>query len=278
MSRPPDGGIYGVTFDTTGRLAAFSTFFSPGPPKQIRIWNLESDTLVQEIPLAPPGEKEEKFDWGVAQLAFTPVGELLAAGEHGIRRFDPSSGESEWIWQLEHGWQAFMGLSQDGRRLLATAMLREESDTKEHPVVLFDLAKGTQKTISSHGNRVVAVALDSAGKIIVTGDEQGVVRVGPADGGEPHLLLGHKDAVNRLVNPLAVSPDGRWIASGAGSEIRLWPMPDLTKPPLHTLPLDQLLSKLHELTNLQVIEDEGSPTGYRLEIGPFPGWETSPEW
>jgi hypothetical protein len=55
-------------------------------------------------------------------------------------------------------------------------------------------------------------------------------------------------------------------------------MPDLTKPPLHTLPLDQLLSKLNELTNLHVIEDEASPTGYRLAIGPFPGWKTVPMW
>ena len=84
--------------------------------------------------------------------------------------------------------------------------------------------------------------------------------------------------MNRWGNALAVSPDGQWIASGADTEIRLWPMPDLSKPPLHTLPLDQLLAKLHELTNLQVIEDESSPTGYRLEIGPFPGWENVPEW
>ena len=45
---------------------------------------------------------------------------------------------------------------------------------------------------------------------------------------------------------LAVSPDGRWIAAGSGSEdiIRLWPMPDVAKPPLYTLPLDELLEVL----------------------------------
>jgi hypothetical protein len=84
--------------------------------------------------------------------------------------------------------------------------------------------------------------------------------------------------VTRSFGPLAVSPDGRWIASAAGSEIRLWPMPDLTKPPLHTLPLDQLLAKLHELTNLQVVADETAPSGYRLEVGPFPGWKNVPTW
>ena len=49
-------------------------------------------------------------------------------------------------------------------------------------------------------------------------------------------------------------------------------------PPLHTLPLDELLAKLHELTNVQVVEDEASPTGYKVEIGPFPGWQTAPTW
>jgi WD40 repeat protein len=277
MQRPPDGAIYGVAIDHSGQRAALSTSLSPGPPKKIRIWDLESNTLVRELPLAPPGESEEEYDWGVWQLAFTPNGELLGAGDQGIRRFDAETGKYEWIWRVERGRSASMGSSRDGRWLIATAFTRDPG-AEAHPVVLFDLEKGKQKTITSHGNLVVAVALDSSGTIIVTGDEQGVVRVGPADGGEPHLLLGHSEAVNRLVNPLAVSPDGRWIASGAGTEIRLWPMPDLSKPPLHTLPLDQLLAKLHELTNLQVIEDEDSPTGYRLKIGPFPGWETVPEW
>jgi WD40 repeat protein len=275
--RFPDGGIYGVAFDASGRRAALSPLLSQGPPKKIRIWDLESDDLVRELPLAPPGETEEQLDWGIKQLAFTPGGELLAAGDRGIRRFDTETGRSEWIWRLEPGWEASMGLSQDGRCLLATAWLRASTGSEDNPVVFFDLAEGTRRPITSHGNRVRAVALDPSGIIVVTGDEEGTVRVGPADGGEPHLLLGHSGALAPF-SPLAVSPDGQWIASGAGSEVRLWPMPDLTKPPLHTIPLEQLLAKLHELTNLQVIEDEASPTGYRLEIGPFPGWEKMPEW
>ena len=68
---------------------------------------------------------------------------------------------------------------------------------------------------------------------------------------------------------MAVSPDGRWIFSGAGAEIRRWPMPDLSQPPPHTLPLDALLEKLHSQTNLRVVEDPDSPEGWKLEIGPL---------
>ena len=81
-----------------------------------------------------------------------------------------------------------------------------------------------------------------------------------------------------MVSTVAISPDGKWIASAAGGEIRLWPMPDLTKPPLHTLAHDELMTKLRALTNLQVVEDAASPTGYRLDIGPFPGWKDVPTW
>jgi WD40 repeat protein len=102
-----------------------------------------------------------------------------------------------------------------------------------------------------------------------------VVRAGPVTGEEPHLLLGHEGTVFGL----AVSPDGRWIASATdGGSIRLWPMPDVSKPPMHTLPHAELMAKLDTHTNLRVVRDPTSPTGWKLDIGPFPGWEDVPTW
>ena len=37
-------------------------------------------------------------------------------------------------------------------------------------------------------------------------------------------------------------------------------------------------SRLKYATNLRVIRDPESPSGWKLEIGPFPGWETVPTW
>jgi WD40 repeat protein len=100
------------------------------------------------------------------------------------------------------------------------------------------------------------------------------VRVGLATGEEPHLLLGHSGSVSAV----AISPDGKWVASASGAEIFLWPMPDLSKTPLHTLPHDELIAKLGSLTNLRAVRDETSDTGWTIEIGPFPGWREVPTW
>jgi WD40 repeat protein len=195
-------------------------------------------------------------------------------GRGGVRWLDLDTGSSAWIWRLPGDVSGETAISADGRRLAAAATEADRKPVAEHGVVLVDLESGPPRPLHAHGRAVTAVALDATGRTVVTGDGEGVLRVGPWEGGEPHRLCCHAGAV-RVV---AVSPDRKWIASASGKEIRLWPMPDVTKPPLHTLPHDQLMAKLRALTNLQVVDDEASATGYRLEIGAFPGWKDVPTW
>jgi WD40 repeat protein len=129
------------------------------------------------------------------------------------------------------------------------------------------------RRLETHGDLVFSVAIDRTGSIVATGSYDGIVRVGPASGESPHLLIGHTS----LVRSLAISPAGDRIASGGDdTTVRLWPMPDLKKPPAQTLPLP--LAKLKSQTNLRVVADAGAPGGYRPEAGPFPGWAVVPEW
>ncbi len=141
--------------------------------------------------------------------------------------------------------------------------------------VFYDLDAGTATTLSSHGVTIQGMALDREGKVVVTADPNGPIRVGPVTGEEPHLLLGHDSGAEFL----AIDPLGRWIASsGMDKSVRLWPMPDLSKPPLHTLPREELITKLKTLTNLRLVRDDTSFTGWTLTHDPFPGWETVPTW
>jgi WD40 repeat protein len=268
-----------AAWDASGRRVAIGSSYTIAQPNAIGLFHLENGNE-RRISLAPSGETGTGFDWGVACLAFSPEGRLLAGGSGGLRWIDPNTGASEWILRLPKEVAAGFALSADGRRLVAASFLFGSGvSTGQRPrtgreLVSMDLGQGERQPIRSHGEGVTAVGIDPPGRTLVTGDEQGVVRVGPVDGSEPHRLCCHAGQVSAV----AVSPDGKWIASAAGGEIRLWPMPDLSKPPLHTLPHDELMAKLRALTNLQVVEDAASPTGYNLDIGPFPGWKDVPTW
>jgi hypothetical protein len=140
-----------------------------------------------------------------------------------------------------------------------------------------DADTGESRPVPSrlHGTRPThALALDGSGERLAIGDVTGAVRVARVAADEPHPLLVHEAPVTDV----AISPDGRWVALAAGSEIRLWPMPDVSKPPFHALPDDELLARLRALTDLEVAEEPTSGTGYGIRVGPFPGWADDPAW
>ena len=169
--------------------------------------------------------------------------------------------------------RAHFALSPDGRRLLVWAGRNPGAGVFED-LLLLDLTTLTSQRITTHGQRLWTAAFDPSGRVVVSADIDGVVRAGPVTGEEPHLLLGH----STMLMAVAVSPDGRWIASVSDDGLSLWPMPDMTQPPLHTRPHPELMAKLDALTNLRVVRDPSSATGWKLDIGPFPGWKDVPTW
>ena len=136
-----------------------------------------------------------------------------------------------------------------------------------------DLTRHTSRKLTSFGSRIEAGDPHVTGQILATGGADGIIRVGRISGGEPQLLVGHKGAASAII-----SPDRKWIASaGEDQKLLLWPMPDLDKPPLHTLAQAELVARLKSLTNLRAVRDAKAPAGWKIEVGPFPGWAKVPD-
>jgi WD40 repeat protein len=257
------GQTSAVAVSPDGRLAAGAGGMFDETENQIRVWDLESGDTFRVL--------EPELGYFKWSLQFTTDKHLLSSGPEGLRQWIVESGESDLLYEGNVFW--FSASPGGGRVLLAES--KENKANSSDRAVYLDLATGVVRPLDSHGNEFRVVALDPTGTIAATTDREGVIRVGPVTGEAPHLLLGHEAQVEYL----AFDPLGRWLASGAGDgTARLWPMPDLSKPPLHTLPREELIAKLKTLTNLRVVPDEESPTGWTLTHDPFPGWETVPTW
>jgi WD40 repeat protein/DNA-binding winged helix-turn-helix (wHTH) protein len=260
-----DDNAHAAALSADGRLAAATTLgFLNLDDRVVRIWDVES---MQEVTVLGQNQPNIGHD-----LEFTGDGGLLSGTEGGLCLWDLETGTSELLYEGKVHY--FAASATSGRVLLIdTPADKDRADGGD--AVLLDPTTGAVNRIDKHGSSVRAVAIDSTGELVVTGSLDGSIRVGKASGGEPHLLLGHDGSVRQL----ALDPAGRWIASGGtDGTVRLWPMPDLDATPFHTLPRDELIAKLETLTNLRAVRDEEAASGWKIDIGPFPGWETVPSW
>jgi WD40 repeat protein len=225
----------------------------------VRVWDLESG----EVRILDAGD-----GIAISHMWFTADGELWVKSGSVLRRWNLDGDEPRIMEDVDLSNSGFVsdavcGFDPDGRRLLLVG-----SDS----LWIQDLNTGESIELRAHRSPRWC-SLQADGEIVMSIDQQGEILIGPVSGEEPHLLPGREGGT------VAVSPDRRWVvARSADDMISFWPMPDLSQPPLHTLPRSELIAKLKSLTNLRVAEDPDSPSGWKLEVGPFPGWETVPTW
>ena len=275
-------GFNSAAISPSGRFVATANFFGSGE-RRLCAWDVETGRL-RHFELPEPGRVDSSasqaptgYERGVQSLAFAGESTILTAGDGGLRRWNLETGAHELLAAAAPGYSLEAAFSADARVALTwERRLDKLYDCRQ--ALLHDLSNGTSRPVTELGpcrGWRAALHLDPTGTVAVAAGDDGIVRVAKLAGGEPHLLVGHKGMVDRV----AISPDLRWVAtSGEDNTLRLWPMPDLSKPPLHALPRAELLAKLRSLTNIRVELDSSAPEGWRLEVGPFPGWKTVSEW
>jgi WD40 repeat protein len=260
------GAAARVTLSDDGRLAAAGG--NSVEEAFVRIWDLAT---LGEVARLDAGDRKP-----ILGALFLAGGGLLTWGDFGIRCWDVAAGSFRPLWVPDdaHAGHVIVNVRRSSADLLAFVLVAQDGSGSSAAYTL-DPATGAVRHLASHGNGVARIALDASGTVVATGSADGVVRVGPATGDEPHRLLGHTGEVTAV----AISPRGDWVAAGGwDGTIRLWPVPDLSRPPAHTLPLPELLEKLESQTNLRAVSDPAATGGYRLVPGPFPGWAEVPTW
>jgi WD40 repeat protein len=141
------------------------------------------------------------------------------------------------------------------------------------PAAALDVAASTVTDLATGANEFFSVAIGSDGELVVIGHKLGVVCVSGRSGGAPHLLYGHQG----MVRSVAISPDGRWIASGSqDATVRLWRVP--TGTPVQALPLRRFLEVMYQNSPYAYIRSPGAATGFDEVIRPFGGWADFPEY
>jgi len=257
-----DGSAYvaPVAYDPERELVAGGCLRGPADQKVVRVWNLR-DGSVQV--LGPTKGVGDMFEGGYMGLEFLPDGSLLSLNNGQIRRWRLEDGSSELLYE---GCER-MGVPADGR----TVVVSNEGGV----IKVLDLTTNEVHQVEGFQVEMTAGTLSPDGNLIAAGTAEGVVMIRRFSGGEPHLLFGH----DAPITSMSFSPDARRLATiDRGGTVRVWPVPDMSRTPIHALPQPELLAKLDEITNFRVVRDEESPTGWKTEIGPFPGWETVPIW
>ena len=255
-------GVWPVAFSPDGRYAAAAGGHYDHSKRLIRIWELATGKAVQV--LGPP-DSSRPGNGQIIRLLYEPDGtHLISSGWAGVLRWDLETGTYDYL-----GDGVLPAISRDGRSLFVAWTNWDDAGGAR----VYDLETGSSRELAAHGE-TASIDLTADGGTVVTGGIDGPIRVGSAAGDEPHVLLGHTGFT--LVK---VSPDRRWIASGGtDGSLRIWPMPDLSHPPLQTLARRDLIAKLENLTNFRALEDKGAPSGYGVEAEPFAGWRAATDW
>lgn len=207
-----EGFVHALAITPDGKMLV-----SGGSDRSITLWSLSGQSLVKVI---------EAHSGEINVLAIDPGGRLLVSGgsDRSIRLWSlPDVALLRSIEGHKSGVNS-LAISPDGR-LLA-------SGSSDATVKLWSLPQGDLQKILRDGNRspVKSLAISPDSSLLASGTNDATINLWSLPDG--HLLKTMKEG-SENVSALAISSDGRMIASGSKAGIGLWSLPD--GEPLKTL-------------------------------------------
>ncbi|MBI3462346.1 MAG: redoxin domain-containing protein, partial [Planctomycetes bacterium] len=204
---PKDSWITAVAFSPDNKTVASgaSTF-------RVRLWDVSTGQELRHCEGPDAAEQKSDNHEGITSLAFSRDGRLLAAGsaEKAVKLWDVATGKLLWKVAGHTSRVRSISFSPDGQTLA--------SASDDQTLKLWHVANGKElRTLERHPG-LYAMAFHPDGQMLVSSGH-GPIRIWDLATGETRRTI--EVSTNLGVGKLAISPDGRTIATG-GPMIRFW--------------------------------------------------------
>jgi WD40 repeat protein len=212
VMRGHDSLISEIVFSDDGAMLASSS------GAKIILWDVATGTILGTINTAQPD---------INQLAFFDDGKRLVSGNG----YGGDQEQTVKIWDVATGAEArtargkdlfnpiFNSFSPDGK----TVLVHDADPANPDVITLVDVETRKERLVlSGHDGEVLCAAWSRDGRLIASGGQDNAVRLWDAATGKQSRTL---SVTSSVVNSLAISPDGKRLASGNGDgagAIKLW--------------------------------------------------------
>jgi WD40 repeat protein/class 3 adenylate cyclase len=245
-SLPVDSqSVFGVAASPDGRL-----FASAGMDGVVKIWDLNDlgalSSQSPQLTLDNPIDFDVSQETGGYTVAFSPDGSQLAVigDKHSVKIWDPNSGQLLRTLSAQSGNVYGLSYDPDGKRLVTASA--------DGTAVVWDLLTGQElATVTVPEYAIYGAVFTPDGKQLITGSDDAIARFWDLEAASVVELfsLSFDYETEGPPGAFAFSPDGRYLAVGAGVIAKIWDFEQLRADPA-TKPLFTLFGHQNNINSL----------------------------